>query len=222
MHLTARTLVPAFSRRALFALLGGAALAAALLAAPAARASETPDAWVNRLSNDVLQSIKNDKSVQAGNTDRIMQLVDEKIMPNVNFRRMTASAVGPGWRQASAEQRTQLEQQFKLLLIRTYAGALKQVKDQRIEVRPLPASAAQDSELTVRTLVKSGSGEPVQLDYRLEKAGSGAGWRIYDLNVMGVWLIANYRPQFSQQVNQNGINGLIASLTERNKSNAAQ
>ena len=196
MHLTARTLVPAFSRRALFALLGGAALAAALLAAPAARASETPDAWVNRLSNDVLQSIKNDKSVQAGNTDRIMQLVDEKIMPNVNFRRMTASAVGPGWRQASAEQRMQLEQQFKLLLIRTYAGALKQVK--------------------------SGSGEPVQLDYRLEKAGSGAGWRIYDLNVMGVWLIANYRPQFSQQVNQNGINGLIASLTERNKCNAAR
>ena len=101
MHLTARTLVLAFSRRALFALLGRAALAAALLTAPAARASETPDAWVNRLSNDVLQSIKNDKSVQAGNIDRIMQLVDEKIMSNVNFRRMTASAVGPGWRQAS-------------------------------------------------------------------------------------------------------------------------
>ena len=111
-----------------------------------------------------------------------------------------------------------------MLLVRTYAGALKKVKDQTFDIRPMPSKAAGDDEITVRTLIQSSGGsEPVQLDYRLEKApGSSSGWKIYDLNIMGVWLIANYRPQFSQQVNQSGIDGLIASLVERNKSNAAK
>ena len=207
----------ALPRRAL--LLGAPALAAALalgLPAAARAAGETPDAWIGRLSQEVLQTIKADKAMQAGDIDRLMQLVDEKIMPNINFRRMTASAVGPGWRQASEAQRKRLEQEFKMLLVRTYAGALKKVKDQTFDIRPMPSKAAGDDEITVRS-------EPVQLDYRLEKApGSSSGWKIYDLNIMGVWLIANYRPQFSQQVNQSGIDGLIASLVERNKSNAAK
>ncbi len=210
----------ALPRRAL--LLGGAFALTAVLGLPgAARAAdEAPDAWIGRLSQQVLQAIKSDKAMQAGDIDRIMRLVDEKIMPNINFRRMTASAVGPGWRQASDAQRKRLEQEFKLLLVRTYAGALKQVKDQTIEIRPLSAKAASDDELTVRTLIQGGGTDAVQLDYRLEKTpGNGAGWKIYDLNVMGVWLIATYRPQFAQQVNQAGIDGLIASLAARNKSN---
>lgn len=213
----------AIARQRRVLLLGGAALSlAAVLAPQAARAAaQAPDAWIDSLSQDVLQTIKSDKAMQAGDIDRIMRLVDEKIMPSVNFRRMTASAVGPGWRRASDAQRQRLEQEFKLLLVRTYAGALKQVKDQTIQIRPLSAAAASGNEITVRTLIQGGGADPVQLDYRLEKTSAG-GWKIYDLNVMGVWLVANYRPQFSQQVNQNGIDGLIASLAERNKSNTAK
>lgn len=213
----------AIARQRRVLLLGGAALSlAAVLAPQAARAAaQAPDAWIDSLSQDVLQAIKSDKAMQAGDIDRIMRLVDEKIMPSVNFRRMTASAVGPGWRRASDAQRQRLEQEFKLLLVRTYAGALKQVKDQTIQIRPLSAAAASGNEITVRTLIQGGGADPVQLDYRLEKTPTG-GWKIYDLNVMGVWLVANYRPQFSQQVNQNGIDGLIASLAERNKSNTAK
>ncbi len=213
----------AIARQRRVLLLGGAALSlAAVLAPQAARAAaQAPDAWIDSLSQDVLQAIKSDKAMQAGDIDRIMRLVDEKIMPSVNFRRMTASAVGPGWRRASDAQRQRLEQEFKLLLVRTYAGALKQVKDQTIQIRPLSAAAASGNEITVRTLIQGGGADPVQLDYRLEKTPAG-GWKIYDLNVMGVWLVANYRPQFSQQVNQNGIDGLIASLAERNKSNTAK
>ena len=213
----------AIARQRRVLLLGGATLSlAAVLAPQAARAAaQAPDAWIDSLSQDVLQAIKSDKAMQAGDIDRIMRLVDEKIMPSVNFRRMTASAVGPGWRRASDAQRQRLEQEFKLLLVRTYAGALKQVKDQTIQIRPLSAAAASGNEITVRTLIQGGGADPVQLDYRLEKTPAG-GWKIYDLNVMGVWLVANYRPQFSQQVNQNGIDGLIASLAERNKSNTAK
>ena len=213
----------AIARQRRVLLLGGAALSlAAVLAPQAARAAaQAPDAWIDSLSQDVLQAIKSDKAMQAGDIARIMRLVDEKIMPSVNFRRMTASAVGPGWRRASDAQRQRLEQEFKLLLVRTYAGALKQVKDQTIQIRPLSAAAASGNEITVRTLIQGGGADPVQLDYRLEKTPAG-GWKIYDLNVMGVWLVANYRPQFSQQVNQNGIDGLIASLAERNKSNTAK
>lgn len=213
---------PRMARRRLLQLTAPWAAALALGAASpwALAAPETPDAWVGRLSREVLDDIKSDKAMQAGDMNRIMALVDGKIMPNVNFRRMTASAVGPGWRQASAEQRQQLEKEFKTLLVRTYAGALSQVKEQRIEVRPLPASALQDNELTVRTLIHGG-GDPVQLDYRLEKTpGHGAGWKIYDLNVLGVWLVATYRPQFAQQINTHGVDGLIQSLSERNRSNA--
>jgi phospholipid transport system substrate-binding protein len=190
-----------------------------LLALPVGAADEAADALIKRLSKDVLDNIKTDKSLQAGDMSRIIALVDTKIMPNVNFQRMTASAVGPAWRQASPEQKKRLQEEFKTLLVRTYAGALEQVNDQTVVVKPLRA-AAEDREVVVRTEVR-GRGDPVQLDYRLEKTpGEGAGWKIYNLNVLGVWLVENYRSQFAQEISAKGIDGLIATLADRNKANA--
>lgn len=187
---------------------------------PAVRAEdEAPDAMIKRLSVDVLDTIKGDKAIRAGDTARVVALVDSRIMPNVNFQRMTASAVGPGWRQATPEQQKRLQDEFKTLLVRTYAGALAQVSDQTIAMKPLRA-APEDKEVVVRTEVK-GKGDAIQLDYRLEKTpGVGAGWKIYNLNVLGVWLVETYRSQFAQQINAKGIDGLIDSLTEQNKANA--
>ena len=190
-----------------------------LTAVPALAADEMPDALIKRLSSEVIDSIKADKSIQAGDVSRIATLVDQKIMPNVNFQRMTASAVGPAWRQATPEQQKRLQDEFKILLVRTYAGALSQVSDQTIIVKPLRA-AADDKEVVVRTEVK-GRGDPIQLDYRMEKTpGQGSGWQIFNLNVLGVWLVETYRSQFAQEINAKGVDGLIGTLAERNKSNA--
>ena len=195
------------------------ATTASLLVLPARAADEAPDALIKRLSTEVLESIRTDKAIQAGDNARIVALVDAKIMPNVNFQRMTASAVGPAWRQASAEQKARLQEEFKVLLVRTYAGALTQVSDQSIVIKPMRADP-QDREVVVRTEVK-GRGDAIELDYRLEKTpGEGAGWKIYNLNVLGVWLVETYRSQFSQEINAKGLNGLITTLTERNKTNA--
>jgi phospholipid transport system substrate-binding protein len=187
------------------------------LVVPAAHAEdEAPDALIKRLSVDVLETIKNDKAIRAGDMAKVIALVDTRIMPNVNFLRMTASAVGPAWRQATPEQQKRLQEEFKILLVRTYAGALAQVTDQTISMKPLRA-AAEDKEVLVRSEIK-GNGESIQLDYRLEKTpGQGAGWRIYNLNVLGVWLVETYRSQFSQEINAKGVDGLIATLAERNK-----
>lgn len=193
--------------------------AASLSALPVSAAEEAADALVKRLSSDVLEQIKNDKAIQAGDMSRIVTLVDNKIMPNVNFQRMTAFAVGPAWRQATPEEKKRLQDEFKTLLVRTYAGALAQVSDQTIDVKPLRA-AADDKEVVVRTVIK-GRGDPIQLDYKLEKTpGEGAGWKIFNLNVLGVWLVETYRSQFAQEINAKGIAGLIATLSERNKANA--
>ena len=137
-------------------------------------------------------------------------------MPHVNFTRMTASAVGRNWRQATPEQQKRLQDEFKTLLVRTYSGALSQVKDQTVSVKPLRASPA-DTEVQVRTEI-IGRGDPIQLDYRMEKTPSG--WKIYDLNVLGIWLVETYRTQFSQEISAKGVDGLIATLAQRNKSNA--
>ena len=191
----------------------------ALLALPASAADEAADALIKRLSTDMLESIKGDKAIQAGDVSRIITLVDTRIMPHVNFKRMTASAVGPAWRQATPEQQKRLQDEFKILLVRTYAGALTQVSDQTISVKPM-RSAPEDKDVVVRTEVK-GQGDAIQLDYRLEKTpGEGAGWKIYNLNVLGVWLVETYRSQFSQEINAKGLGGLITSLTDRNKANA--
>lgn len=193
---------------------------AAVASMGAVAAEEAPDALVNRISSEVLDTIKADKTLQQGNVAKIMVLVDTKIMPNVNFQRMTSAAVGPGWRQATPEQQKKLQEEFKTLLVRTYSGALAQVSsDQEISMKPL-RMAAGDKEVLVRTEVK-GRGDPVQLDYRLEKTpGEGAGWKIYNLNVLGVWLVETYRSQFASEINAKGVDGLIASLAARNQSNA--
>ncbi len=195
--------------------------AAAVLAGPALAADEAPDVLIRRLSTEVLDTIKADKALQSGDVNKVIALVDTKIMPNVNFQRMTASAVGPGWRQATPEQQKRLQDEFKTLLVRTYSGALTQVtSEQTILVKPMRGSG-DDAEVTVRTEVK-GRGDPIQLDYRLEKTtGQGAGWKIYNLNVLGVWLVEQYRSQFAQEINAKGLDGLIAALAERNKTNAS-
>ena len=175
-------------------------------------ATETPDALIKRLTSDMLDTIKADPELRNGNIARISQVVDTTVMPHVNFRRMTSAAVGPQWRQASATQRERLQQEFKLMLIRTYAGALKQVSDQRVVVKPLRAAPG-DKDVLVRTDVV-GKGEPVQLDFRLENA-DGKGWKIYNLTGLGVWMVETYRTQFAQELNKGGIDGLIHALSSR-------
>jgi phospholipid transport system substrate-binding protein len=216
-------MIPTLSllRRSFIRGLAGFATAAVLAAPLAHAADEEPDALVKRISVDVLDTIKADKSLQGGDTSKLLSLVDTRIMPHVNFQRMTASAVGPGWRQATPEQQKRLQEEFKTLLVRTYSGALAQVSDQTIAIKPLRASP-DDKEVVVRSEIK-GRGDPVQLDYRLEKTpGQGAGWKIFNLNVLGVWLVDTYRSQFAQEINAKGIDGLITSLAERNRSNAAK
>ncbi len=178
-----------------------------------AQPAETPDAFIKRLSVDVLDTIKADKAIQGGDVSKIAALVDTKIMPNVNFQRMTSSSVGRAWRSATPEQQKRLEAEFKALLMRTYSGALSEVKDQNIVLKPL-RMAADDTEVVVRTEIR-GRSDPIALDYRVEKAGTS--WKIYDLNVASVWLVETYRTQFAQEINANGIDGLIAKLAERNK-----
>ena len=198
-----------------------ASLAASLLgvSGQAMAADEAPEAFIQRVTNDTLNTIKADKALRNGDINKIMQLVDTQLMPHVNFLRMTALATGPAWRKATPEQKKRLQEEFKVLLVRTYSGALSQITDQVVVVKPLRAGQ-DDKNLVVNTEVR-GKGDPIQLDYRLEKTpGQGSGWMIFDLNVLGVWLIENYRNQFTKEINAGGIDALIASLAARNKSNA--
>jgi phospholipid transport system substrate-binding protein len=194
----------------------GALLASSLAVTQVFAADEAPDVLVKRISGEVMDAVKADAAIQKGDVGRIVTLVDTKIMPNVNFSRMTSSAVGRYWRQATPEQQKQLQDEFKILLVRTYAGALGEVKDQTLSFRPL-RSRPEDTEVVVRSEVR-GRGEPIQLDYRLEKTPQG--WKIYDLNVLGVWLVETYRSQFAQEIGSKGIDGLIATLSQRNKASA--
>jgi len=185
-----------------------------LVASAAAFAQQAPDQLVKQVSSEVLDAAKADKSIQAGDVQKVSALVEAKVMPHVNFQRMTASAVGRYWRQATPEQQKKLQDEFKTLLVRTYSGALAQVRDQTVQLKPM-RSAPADTEVIVRTEIR-GKGDPIQLDYRLEKAADG--WKIYDVNVLGVWLVENYRNSFAQEIGAGGIDGLIAKLIERNKS----
>jgi phospholipid transport system substrate-binding protein len=199
----------------------GAAFAAAVMSSAGAvwAADEAPEVFIKRITNETLDIIKADKVLRNGDVNKLTQLVDDKLMPHVNFRRMTSLATGPAWRKATPEQQKRLQDEFKILLVRTYAGALSQVSDQVVVVKPL-RPGQEDKNLVVNTEVR-GKGDPIQLDYRLEKTpGEGAGWMIFDLNVLGVWLIENYRTQFTKEINAGGIDALIASLVARNKSNA--
>ena len=195
-----------------------AAFTLALLAlSPALRAEPVAaDAFVRQLSSEMLDALKSDKAIQSGEVSRIRALVDTKVMPTVNFQRMTGSAVGPQWRSASPDQKARMLEVFKSLLVNTYAGALTQVKDQTITVKPL--RGGEPTELVVRTEVRS-KGDSIQLDYRLEKAGESR--KIYDINVGGFWLVDAYRGQFAKDLANGGMDALINALAEKNKSLAA-
>ena len=189
----------------------------AMISAPAGWAQvESPDALVKRVSTDVLAAVNADPSIQAGDVNKIVALVHVKVLPLLDFERMTATAAGPHWREATPDQQKALQEEFKTLLVRVYSGALARAKDRTIELRPM-RDAATNREVVVRTEVR-GSGDPVKLDFRLENAGSS--WRIYDLNVGGVWLVENYRGSFDQAIATGGIDGLIAALSAKNKATA--
>ena len=202
--------------RKTLAWLAAAALSLATVGAHA-QAAKAPDALIKEVSTDVLDAVKADKTIQSGDVRKVSALVDQKVLPYVDFQRMTASAVGRYWRQATPDQQKRLQDEFKLLLVRTYSGALAQVSsEQTVELKPM-RSTPTDPEVVVRTEIR-GKGDPIQLDYRLAKAGSS--WKIYDVNVLGVWLVENYRNSFAQEIGANGIDGLIGKMAERNKAAA--
>jgi len=173
----------------------------------------TPDALIKMVVTDVMASVKSDPDIQKGNIPKIVELVEKKIVPYTDMIRTTEMAMGPNWKKATPEQQNQLVVEFKNLLIRTYSGALSQLRDQTVQFKALRA-APDDKEVVVKTVVL-GRGDPVPLDYRLEKTDKG--WKVYDMNIMGVWLIEAYRNQFSNQISQNGIEGLVKFLQDRNK-----
>jgi len=203
---------PAARRRAV-----GALLAISLVGVPFAGAraatEEAPDAMIMRVSADVLEAIRADKAIRAGNFEHVQKLVDERILPYVDFDKMTRLAVGRAWRGATTEQRGALTDQFRILLLRTYSGALAKVTDHKVRLRP---SRGQDSpnDVVVRTEVVPTQGEAIQLDYRLEKTADG--WKIYDMDILGVWLVETYKGEFGETISQSGVDGLIKALTEKN------
>jgi phospholipid transport system substrate-binding protein len=199
----------------LFAII--AATGALAFMAPA-MAQEAPDVLVKRISQDVVDSAKADKDIQAGNTQKVLGLVEAKILPFVDFQRMTSLAAGRFWRDATPEQQKQLTNEFRSLLVYTYSGAISQIKDQKLEFKPMRADAA-DTEVEVRSQVLQPRGEPIQLSYRLEK--TPAGWKIYDLNVLGAWLVETYKGNFAAEISRGGVDGLIKTLSEKNKRLAA-
>lgn len=181
-------------------------------------AQEAPDVLVKRLSEEVVALAKADREIQSGNQKRVLELVDAKILPYVNFQRMTALAAGRYWREATSEQKTQLTTEFRSLLVYTYSGAISQVRDQKLQFKPMRASPS-DNEVEVRSQVIQPRGEPIQLNYRLENTPDG--WKIYDVNVMGAWLVETYKGNFAAEISKGGIDGLIKTLADKNRKLAA-
>lgn len=199
-------------------MLGFAGFCLALLGAGFAQAQEAPDELVRRISTEVLDLAKTDKEIQRGNMERILQVVEEKIFPYVNFQRTTALAAGRHWREATPEQRKQLTEEFRNLLVYTYSGAIAQVKDERVEFPP-SRFAPTDTDVEIRSRIVQSRGEPLPLNYRLHKTADG--WKIYDVNVLGAWLVETYRGNFNTEIGRGGIDGLIKTLSERNQRLAA-
>ena len=172
-----------------------------------------PDVFIKAVAEDILTSVQTDKAVLAGDPVRINALVNDKVLPYVNLPKMTQGAVGRHWSKATPEQQVSLQKEFRVLLQRTYGGALSLAKNATIQMRPLRA-AADDTDLVVRTNVIVPKGEPIGVDYRMEKTATG--WKVYDLNVAGSWLVQNYQGIFNKQVNDGGIEGLIKFLQTNN------
>lgn len=195
-----------------------AACVAAFSGAPAF-AQEAPDELVRRSTNEILAAIKADKDLQSGNQQKIEKLAEEKILPHFDFSRMTQLAVGRNWREASDAQKKSLTDEFRTLLVRTYSTSLSQYRNQTIDVKPLKAAAA-DTEVVVKTQVVQPGGQPIPIDYSLEKVGGS--WKVYDVLIDGVSLVTNYRSSFNTEIQKSGIDGLVKSLADRNAKNSAK
>jgi phospholipid transport system substrate-binding protein len=187
-----------------------------LAAAPAT--AEAPDQLVKRVSTEVIDAVKADKDIQSGNRNKIMELVQAKILPYVDAEKMTSLAAGRFWRQATPEQQKQLTEEFRTLLVYTYSGALSTIRNETVEFKPFRADPA-DTEVEVRSQVNT-RGEPITLNYRLTRTPQG--WKIFDINVLGAWLVETYKSTFTSEINKGGIDGLIKKLQERNKQLAAK
>jgi phospholipid transport system substrate-binding protein len=187
----------------------------AFLAPAAASAQEAPDALVKRVTDEVLAIIKADKDLQSGNSRKIAELAEAKVLPHFDFMRMTRLAVGRSWQQASDAQKEQLVREFRTMLVRTYSTSLTAYRNQKIEVKPLKMAAA-DKEVTVRTAVIQQGGPPIPIDYAMEKAEGG--WKVFDVVIDGASLVTTYRSTFNEQVQKGGIDGLVKTLADRNKS----
>ncbi len=185
-----------------------------LACAPVHAQEETPDALIRKVTDDVLSVVRQDKDIQSGNTRKVMDLIETKVLPHFNFQRMTALAVGKDWNKASAEQKKRLADEFRTLLVRTYSNALTSYKDQTLRYRPLKLQSG-ETETVVKTEVLQPGGKPIQMDYAVEKQAEG--WKVYDVIVAGVSLVTNYRDTFAQEVRANGIDGLIQMLAAKNK-----
>ncbi|MYM69584.1 hypothetical protein GTP45_22460 [Pseudoduganella sp. FT55W] len=196
-----------------------ATVAVAVNAHAAVPANEAPDALVKRISQEVIDTAKTDKAIQAGDTKKVMELVETKILPYVDFQRMTALAAGRFWRDATPDQQKALTEQFRSLLVFTYSGALSQIKNETVEFKPLRADPA-DTEVEVRSQVNMTRGEPIPLNYRVAKGPQG--WKIYDINVLGAWLVETYKGTFASEISKGGMDGLIKALTEKNKKLASK
>jgi phospholipid transport system substrate-binding protein len=194
-----------------------AALAALLVSVPVSAETTAPDAMIRQLCDDVIVSIKQDSAIRAGDWSHIAALVETKIVPYFDFGRTTQIAMGRAWREATPQQREELTRQFKQLLIRTYAGALSNYSDQRIEVRPLRAKP-QDDEVTVKSVIRQPGAEAIDIDYDLERGADG--WKIFDVRVAGVSLVATYRTSFAEAVRNRGVQGLIELLAAKNRERA--
>ncbi len=188
---------------------------AALFFAGSALAQEAPDALVKRISQDVLDTAKADKAIQSGNQKRIRTLVEAKILPHVDFNRMTSLAAGRHWRTATPQQQQRLTKEFRDLLIHTYSGAIAQIQDQTLQFRPFRASPSDTDVVVYSQVIQSKGREPIQLNYRLQKQSGG--WKIYDINVLGAWLVQTYKGTFDTEIGKGGIDGLIKTLSDKNK-----
>lgn len=188
---------------------------------PAAMATESvaPDALVRDVTNEVLGIVRADKAIQAGDTHRVLALVDAKVLPHFDFRRMTMLAVGRDWRAASPEQQGRLTEAFRTLLVRTYSNALTQYRNQTIDFKPTRFGAA-DTRVQVRTEVRQAGAQPIGIDYMLEKTDKG--WKVFDVVVAGVSLVTNYRSSFAQEIRSGGVDGLIRSIEAKNRSLEAE
>ena len=175
---------------------------------------DSPDALIKKVTEDVLTIVRQDKDIQSGNTKKAIELVEAKVLPNFNFVHMTALAMGKDWNKATPEQRKQLSDEFKTLLVRTYSNALTGYKDQTVRYKPTKMQSG-DAEVVVKTEVVQSGSKPIQLDYSMEKLAEG--WKVYDVIVAGVSLVTNYRDTFGQEVRANGVDGLVKMISNKNK-----